>query len=169
MKAVHLFMSTSFQPVHGFQNPVLPFLHFLYSRSPPGGNHPEASLSNRSHSQGQRLSFRQLQAGLGVKMPTPGVPDPHDPEGTLQQPPHLHSRRMAITVPLSDLLGGVKEVTCTWELSSAPVRCSVNSEHHINCSVSDRHRYPTPLLTGRREVRFPSCPPGRVRHSGCCH
>ena len=74
MKAVHLFMSTSFQPVHGFQNPVLPFLHFLYSRSPPGWNHPEAFLSNRSHSQGQRLSFRQLQAGLGMKMPCAQTP-----------------------------------------------------------------------------------------------
>ena len=48
-------------------------------------------------------------------------------------------------------------------------RCSVNSEHHTDCSISDRQRDPTPLLTGRREVRFPSCPPGRVRHSGCCH
>jgi len=175
MKAVHLFMSTSFQPVHGFQNPVLPFLHFLYSRSPPGGNHPEAPLSNRSHSQGQCLSFCQLQAGLGVRMPcAQTTPLVSLSPTTLREPssnnsPHLHSMRTAITVPLSDLLGGVKEVTCTWELSSAPVRCSVNSEHHINCSVSDRHRYPTPLLTGRREVRFPSCPPGRVRHSGCCH
>ena len=171
--AIHLFMST-FQPVHGFQNPVLPFLHFLYSRSPPGWNHPEAFLSNRSHSQGQRLSFRQLQADLGVRMPCAQTPplvslSPMTLREPSSNPPHLHSRRTAITVPLSDLLGGVKEVTYTWEPSPAPVRCSVNSEHHIDCSVSDRHRDPTPLLTGRREVRCPSCPPDRVRHSGCCH
>lgn len=73
MRAVHLFMST-FQPAHGFQNPVLAFLHFLSSRSPPGGSHPEAPLSDRSHAQEQRLSFRQRQAGLGVTMPCAQTP-----------------------------------------------------------------------------------------------
>ena len=168
-----MFMST-FQPAHGFQNPVLPFLHFLSSRSPPGGSHPEAPLSDRSRAQEQRLSFCQLQAGLGVTMPCAQTPplvclSPTTLREPSSTPAHLHGRRTAITAPLTDLLGGVKEVACTWEPSPAPVRCSVNSEHHIDCSISDRHRDPTPLLTGRREVRFPSCPPGRVRHSGCCH
>ena len=123
-------MST-FQPARGFHNPVLPFLHFSYSRSPPGGNHPEGPLSDRSRTQGQCLSFHQLQAGLGVGSEDACAQTPplvsqslttlSEPSST---PVHLHSRRTAITVPLTDLLGGVKEVTCTWELS--PVLCPMS-------------------------------------------
>ena len=124
-------MST-FQPAHGCHNPVLPFLHFSYSRSPPGGNHPERPLSDRSHAQGwDALSFHQLQAGLGVGSEDACAQTPplvsrspttlSEPSST---PVHLHSRRTEITVPFTDLLGGVKEVTCTWEPS--PVLCPMS-------------------------------------------
>lgn len=81
--------------------------------------------------------------GLAVRMPCAQTPplvswSPTTLSEPSSTPVHLHSRRAAITVRLTDLLGGVKEVTCTWEPSPAPVRCPVNSELHIDCSVSDR-------------------------------